>query len=524
MLKYIEPNFEKPVGQVVVTKPQGYEINPILNADSYKTSQYLQVPKGTEQVSSYAEPRGGQYSHVVAFGMQAFVNQYLNRVPTMGEVKRASRIARLHGVPFNYKGWKALAKLGYYPVHIQALPEGSIVPVKNAVFQITNTLPEFYWLVSYLETQMLRAIWYTSTVATLSTYIRNMLNGFAKQCGVPDESLVYKFHNFGDRGASCTEAAMLAGMSHLVSWMGTDSLVCLEAVEVYYHVDFEQYAIAHSIAASEHSTITSWGKASEIEAFKNMIEKFGGWHEDGSPKVYACVSDSWNIWKALEMWKSLELDIIRKGGRLVIRPDSGCPINTPVNVVKRCLELFGYTEVKGGDGRLYKVLPDHIRVIQGDGVNAENIRTICNILLGQGISIENIAFGMGGELVQKINRDTMKWAMKCSYIAGKSYKTLDQELVVQDWEQGVYKNPVGTSHPDQIPNPDGSFKKSKSGRLAVVERFGRITTINVKDLVKGERDLLQTIFLNGNMFDQVTFETIRKRVADGCHLIKSKKN
>ena len=482
-----------------------FEPNPIMKTDSYKLSQYFQYPKGTKVVSSYIEPRGGVYSHVVNFGMQRFINEYLTTVPTKDEVNQAARLAKLHGVPFNYDGWMALSELGYYPLEIESLPEGMIVPIKNCTAQIKNTHFDFAWLTSLVETQLLRAVWYCSTVATMSAHIREMLGNYGKQCGVDDANINFKHHNFGDRGATSDESAMLAGVSHLTSFFGTDCLASLSAIEYYYNTDFNETFIGGSIPASEHSTITSWGRDNEKDAYINMIKNNPG-------DMFACVSDSYNIWKALEMWKELEPMILDNGSTLVIRPDSGNPILTPQNVVKRCLELFGYYEVKGDDGKMYKVLPDHIRVIQGDGVNTESIDAICKGLLADGISIENIAFGMGGELVQKINRDTMKWAMKCSYIEGWDANN-------RRFKTDVYKDPIGTSHWDDEPSTH-SFKRSKAGRLSVVYRNDKFVTVPTTECDWKENDHLQLVFLDGKLYNESNFTQIRERIIKDRHLIK----
>ncbi len=488
-----------------------FEINPVFNTDSYKLSQFLQLPAGSEFLYSMVVARGGNYEEIVNFGIQSYCKQYLQNVPTKGQVRRAAKYAQAHGLEFNYDGWMQLVELGYYPINIMSLPEGTVVPNKTCIAAVENTHADFAWLVDYIETSLLRAVWYSSTVATLSYRVKSMLNKYAVKMGLDPSIIDFKLHNFGDRGASSSESAYLAGMAHLTSFLGTDCFMALDAVEHFYNFDFENDGVAgFSVNASQHSTITSW--ENEIDAFENMILKFGGFTPDGRPKIVACVSDSYNIWKALEYWKMLEDEIIESGCVLVIRPDSGCPIKTPVNVIKRLIELFGYTEHEH-NGKMFKTLPSYIRVIQGDGVSEVSIGQILENMYNDGLSLENIAFGMGGELTQKTNRDTCKWAMKGSHISGVSEVENDGEVVIETFSRGFNKNPIGTSHWEDTPSGE-SFKSSFSGKVCLMlDDDGNY----VQELLTPEnksKNLLKTVFKDGIMVVDEHFNTIRSRIND----------
>jgi nicotinamide phosphoribosyltransferase len=237
-----------------------------------------------------------------------------------------------------------------------------------------------------------------------------------------------------------------------------------------------------SIPAAEHSTITVWGgPKQEIEAFENMIDQFAG-----EGKLYAVVSDSYDIYASIDKWFSLKDKIIAKGGTLVVRPDSGHPATVVLKVLNRMGELFGYTTNAKG----YKVLPDYVRVIQGDGINHLSIGEIMDTIIAAGWSIDNLAFGMGGAMLQGVNRDTLNFAMKAS-----------DAKVEGEWRD-VYKDPVTQS-----------MKKSKRGRLALVERDGEYVTIRKSELGESETNLLEVVYENGVLLRDWSFDEVRERAA-----------
>lgn len=391
----------------------------ILNTDSYKCSMFKQYPAGTEYVYSYIESRGGVYDHTVMFGLQAFIKEFLLEPITQEDIDEADAICKAHGVPFNRAGWQYILDKhkGYLPLKIRAAKEGSVIPVRNVLATIVNTDPQCYWLTTWVETALLRAIWYPTTVATQSWYIKQLIMQYLEKTGDPS-TIDFKLHDFGARGVSSLESAGIGGAAHLVNFKGSDTLAALMFARKYYGADMAGY----SVPAAEHSTITSWGKENEVEAYRNMLKQFAN---PGS--VVAVVSDSYDIFNACRsLWgKELRQHIIDSGATLVIRPDSG----DPATVVLQCLQIlqeqFGfYINNKG-----YKVL-NHVRVLQGDGINWTSIRDILEAITKAGFSADNVAFGMGGALLQKVDRDTNKWAMKCSaaYING-------------EWV-GVFKDPI----------------------------------------------------------------------------------
>ena len=461
----------------------------IVRTDSYKFSQWLQYPEGTTNISSYIESRGGE-DESVFFGLQAFIKDYLCTPITMGDINRAELIVKAHGLPFNREGWEIILNdyNGYLPIEIEAVPEGTVMGTHNVQVQvkIIDGETRLAWLTSYIETILLRGVWYPSTVATKSRKMKKIIAAaLHKTSDVPVEAqIMFKLHDFGARGASSGETAILGGMGHLVNFMGTDTFESLVGVMAYYNTN---EVVGFSIPASEHSTITSWGRENEILAYENMIKKFAG-----EGKLYACVSDSFDIYAACrDLWGTqLKDKIIAAGGTLVVRPDSGDPTIVPVEVVEILAERFGTTINSKG----YKVLPPYIRVIQGDGINEHTLPKILENLIAKGFSTENIAFGMGGGLLQAWNRDTLKYAMKASA----------RQDINGEWH-GFSKDPI-TDH----------GKKSKEGRLGLVYSCG-IGSCSFKTVPKEIADkngnILRTVFRTGKLLVEDTFEEIRKRAA-----------
>jgi nicotinamide phosphoribosyltransferase len=395
--------------------------NPLIKTDSYKLSHYSQYPDGIEHVYSYIEARKGSYP-VVVMGIHEFVDQITGGL-TDENVAELQEIALEHGVPFNEAGWHSLlCKYGDgisgFPVKVYGVPEGTVVNPSTPVATIVNTDPEFPWLTSFFETLFLRCVWYPSTIASRSRYVKTRISEFMVRTGADMSTLPFKLVDFAARGVSSGDSSAYGGAGHLTQFQSTDNL---EAIK-YVKDNYDGVMSGFSIAATEHSTVTSWGREHEKEMFERFVRVNGG-----KGKNYACVSDSYHILEALKIWKELEPVILEVGGTLIVRPDSGDPVLTPVKVISDLMDLFGYTLTDKG----FKVLPDHIRVIQGDGVDELSIVRIMQRMVDNKFSIDNIAFGMGGGLLQKVDRDTLGWAMKCS-----------AARVSGVWRD-VWKDPVG---------------------------------------------------------------------------------
>lgn len=468
--------------------PSSLGNNLLLRTDSYKVSHWLQYPPGTQTVFSYIESRGGAFSHALFFGLQAYLREYLCSPVTVDDVDEAAALMAVHGEPFNRAGWMRLIEKhgGRMPVRIRAVPEGSVVPVHNVLATIENTDPEFFWITSFLETELLRAIWYPTTVATLSGAAKaTLLRYLEATCDDPQGQIAFKLHDFGARGVSSLESAALGGMAHLVNFLGTDTIAALVAARRYYDCDVAGF----SIPAAEHSTITGWGRDQESAAYRNMVAQFG---KPGA--VFAVVSDSYDIFNACDRIWGTELKdlVVQSGATLVVRPDSGDPAETVLKVAQILAARFGTTTNAKG----YRVL-NHVRIIQGDGINLDSLRLCLSNLFHNGFSAENIAFGMGGGLLQQVNRDTMQWAMKCS------------AMQVEGQWRDVFKSPVG--------DPG---KTSKKGRLTLVRNAdGAVETVRMEALRTGQDDLLETVFENGTILGNTRFEAVRERAAAGARAL-----
>lgn len=458
--------------------------NPILNTDSYKASHYLQYPPDASAMFSYIESRGGRYERTLFFGLQMLLKEYLCRPVNGAMIDQARAFFGAHGEPFNEAGWRYIVQQygGYLPVRIRAVPEGSVVPTHNVLVTVECDDPQVFWLASYLETMLMR-VWYPITVATQSWHLRQTIRAYLLKSSDDLSQLPFKLHDFGARGVSSAESAAIGGAAHLVSFMGSDTVLGVVAANRFYHDSMA----AFSVPAAEHSTITAWGREREVDAYRNMIARFG---KPGA--IVSVVSDSYDLFAALNAWGSdLKQAVLDSGGTLVIRPDSGDPCTIVLHTLRALEASFGsQTNSKGR-----RVL-NHVRVIQGDGVNPDSIVAILAAMDEAGFAADNIVFGMGGALLQQINRDTQRFAMKCSAIR------------LGDTWHDVSKDPV-TDH----------GKRSKKGRLTLLRhrRTGEYRTVTLpivwdERTVAGEWDeALATVFEAGRLLVDTSLAEIRSR-------------
>lgn len=452
--------------------------NIILMTDSYKCSHYKQYPPNTEFIYSYFESRGGKHKEICFYGLQIFIKEYLmGQVVTLEKINEAETLLKLHFGP-NYKFPRQLWEYilvqhdGRLPIRIKAVPEGTCLPYKNVLFTMINTDPKCFWLTNYLETILVQ-VWYPMTVATNSREQKKVILKYLEKTGTPAD-IDFKLHDFGYRGVSSNQTAGIGASAHLTQFMGTDTLAGIVTTRKYYNSGCTGF----SIPASEHSTITSWGKEGERDAFGNMLKQY----PDG---LVACVSDSWDIFKAIEIWGTIFKEAIMcRNGTLVIRPDSGDPVEIDLKILQELEKYFPVNVNEKG----YKVLDSHVRIIQGDGIDYEMIIKILDNLEKNGWSADNIAFGSGGGLLQKMNRDTQKCAFKCSL------------AIIDGKEVYVYKDP--------ITDPG---KKSKKGYLTLHKNEDGTFETKCDGNHDFENDILVTVFNNGDLVKEYNFDEIKER-------------
>jgi len=500
--------------------------NIILMSDSYKVSHHAQYPPGTEYVYSYFESRGCDnkgWDSVCFFGLQYFLKRYLSgQVVTKEKIDEAQEIYGMHfgdDSLFYRAGWDHILEAhgGKLPVEIKAVPEGMIIPNKTVLFTMVNTDPKCFWLTNFLETLLVQ-VWYPMTVCTNSRYQKMSIYEWMEKTGNEDwatpAGVGFKLHDFGFRGVSSVESAAIGGCAHLVNFLGTDTVASMICAKKYYGASA---AAGFSIPASEHSTITSWGVDGECDAMENMLEKYPS-------GLVACVSDSFDLFRACkDYWGDKLKDKIKgrisegKFGRLVVRPDSGDPATTVCEVLKILLEQFKEDVITTKTG--HKVLPAYIRVIQGDGVDWESIPKILELLAENGIAAENVAFGSGGALLQKMNRDTFKCAFKCAEITvngvardvfkdpktdkGKASKK--GRLTLQRAEDAANLSAADKYKPregdDGVPGGTGFLHYTPDGKYVTIASG------------KGDpsKDIMVDVFKNGVLLKDWTLDEIRKK-------------
>ena len=447
--------------------------------DSYKVSQWAQLPPRTTNIYSYFESRrGARYDATVFFGLQIILKEHLCGVTvTREKIDAAERLYAAHfgrATVFNRPNWEHILRAhgGRLPLRIRAVPEGTVVPIGNVMMTVENTDPECAWLTNYMET-LLTQTWYTCTVATQSREMKRELSRHAT-ADMRARGLHGALHDFGFRGTSCVGEAARGGAAHLVNFSTTDNVPALQLCQELYGAD---EVAGTSVPATEHSTMTSWGRGGETHAYRRML--------DCNPEgVVSVVSDSWDIFHACRhIWgETLRDAVLARDGKLVVRPDSGDPATVLVRVLQILGEQFGTEDVGGR-----KVLNSKVGVLQGDGITADSLPSILAALDGAGWCTSNVTFGSGGGLLRKLDRDTQRFAFKCS------------SATVDSQRRDVFKDPV---------TANGS-KTSKAGRLKLVDGVDGLRTVQEADA--GD-DVLELVYLDGELVRDQSLASVRRRV------------
>lgn len=475
---------------------RGTNYNLILDTDSYKIGGHWNMYLTNEgYINSYGECRGGAlHNEQVFVGLQILLDQIQGRAITPKDVDEAAEYCKLHfgnEEAFNYFGWMDIATRleGKLPVIIEAVPEGTVVGKSNVIIQIRNTDPKHKWLVGYLET-MLSRIWYPIAVSTKSREVKKVIKefwGLTSDQGEDAFGINFCLHDFGGRSCASYDAGGIGGMAHLVNFIGTDTVQALKFAREYYDADLTK--LAFSVPASEHSIMTFKGREGEAEVFESLLDKY-------PTGILSVVSDSYNIYEFTSTIAERFKDkILARDGKTVFRPDSGDPVTVTIAVLENLGEVFGYTINSKG----YKILNEKVGTLWGDGIDIDGIEMIKKAMMKAGWSAENIVFGMGGALLQKLNRDTEAWAFKaCAQRPDIGSEWLD-----------VYKEPVDAGDGAQF------TKKSKRGILSLIEDPGGdgYRTIRRDETPHGAKNILVKVFENGEILKRYTFDEVRANAA-----------
>lgn len=509
-------------------------MTPIILTDYYKTEHFRMYVPGTTKIYSNLTPRKSRMKGVdsiVVFGIQHFIKKYL-----IGKFKTEFFDKKWEDVEAEYKyaintpteHIKALHDLGYLPLKIKALPEGSRCPIRVACMTITNTHPDFYWLTNYLETLISCQLWQPMTSATIAAEYWKILAKYAKETTGSTDFVQWQAHDFSMRGMSSVESAILSGMGHLTSFTGTDTIPAIYALRNSYK---GAGLIGASVPATEHSVMCMGTKDDEVGTFSRLLDTY-------PTGILSVVSDTWDLWKVLtKILPALKEKILARDGKLVIRPDSGdpvdiiCGLNTRFNTVfkdahgrelpdnKGVIELlwdvFGGTKVKGADGNEYKVLDSHIGAIYGDSITLDRAEAICQRLKQKGFASTNIVFGVGSFTYQYNTRDTFGFAVKATYgEVEEEFVPSPESLVrgIRTVGREIFKDPI----------TDDGTKKSAKGLLCVKEvlrpdELGKLQHAGYQVIdqctpEQEEQGELLTVFLDGKLVKEYTLEEIRERI------------
>lgn len=486
-------------------------MNPLLLTDGYKTSHNKQYPEGTTLVYSNFTPRSNKYApkgcnEVVVFGTQMvmmqlhemFQKDFFSKPKDEVCSEMKQELSMYLGADYDVSHFEALHDLGYLPINVKSLTEGSKAPIKVPVLTIYNTHPDFYWVTNYLETILSNLLWKPMTSATIAHQYRKVLTEWMLKTDKSNHQFIdWQGHDFSMRGMDSVEAVISSGLGHLTSFWGTDSLPTIYGARKYYGA--EGFFCA-SVPATEHSVMCAGGKEDEVETFRRLLNTYPS-------GILSVVSDTWDLWKVCtEHIVTLKEEILSRDGKLVIRPDSGDPVHilcgysgvhgdeyvdptTPEGkgVIELLWDAFGGTVNEQG----YKVLDSHIGAIYGDSITIDRANEICRRLEAKGFASTNVVLGIGSFTYQYNTRDTFGFAMKATYVE------------VNGEGREIFKDPI----------TDDGTKKSATGLLCVEELAdGKVGLYDKVSWSTEDTGLLQTIYKNGDFFNTTSLSEIRERL------------
>lgn len=486
-------------------------MNPLFATDFYKVGHIRQYPEKTELIYSNLTPRSGKLSNlpqylndekVVFVGLQTFIKNFLiekwnteffnqPKEQVVNEYKQfVDKCLGKDTVDVHHI--EILHELGYLPIEIRAIPEGCSVPYKTPMLTIHNTDKRFFWLTNYLETVLSASLWKPCTIATTARYYNTILEYYANLTGVPLEFIKFQAHDFSMRGMSSLDDSSFSNIGHLVYFYGTDVIPSIKTVEKYYNTSTSKELIGCSVPSSEHSVMCAGGKENEKETFLRLLT------EIVPTGIVSIVADSWDFWNVIEnILPQIKEVVMNREGKLMIRPDSGDPVDILCGSPNQKFSMSSSCETKGLIESLwdifggtineegYKVLDSHIGAIYGDSITPQRMITILEKLHLKGFASSNIVFGVGSYTYQYVTRDTHGFAVKATYTE------------IDGVPHNIQKDP----------KTDSGIKKSLAGLLSVDVNGNVTEKCSWKDL---ENSLLQPVFRDGIILKEYSWEQVRK--------------
>jgi len=482
----IEEMFKPKATDIAYTQEDQLVISLIFRLDSYKLGHYLAYPVGIKAMTSYGEARIPETDTVVPFGWQFLAKRYLSQTITSQHVDAAEQFAQAHfGRPlFARAAWDKVVDVydGKLPLIIRAVPEGTVMHGKQPIYTVTVFDEDLFWLSAGFETMIQRGFWYPTTIVTQDYNIKKVIKRYYEQTGADMNMIPFSYHDFGGRGVTCAEQAEIGGASHLVNFMGSDTVEGIMAANFYYKHDMAGF----SVYATEHSVECSFGGGTEDA--KNYIRQQLKNAIPGS--IVSIVIDGYDVFREANLLcTEFRNDIINSQAKIVFRPDSGDMLEIVPKILKMQEEAFGVEITSKGFKKI-----KYVGVIQGDGVDHFMINALLDkITRVLGYSADCVIFGSGGALLQKVNRDTLKFAQKACAI-----------LTDTGWV-GIAKDPI-TDH----------GKKSKEGVLTLArnKNTGKLETVRLDLAPLGEEyeDIMQLVYYKGKLYNETTLDAVRANV------------
>ena len=484
-MNIIREIFAPQEGDTKYTQDDKFIISLICRIDSYKFSHPFAYPDKIDGMTSYGETRIPSSETVVPFGMQMLIKRYLTQTITQADVDAAEEfsIAHFGRKLFARKAWEKVVRLydGKLPLIIRSVPEVTVMHGSQPLYTVTVLDKDLFWMSAGFETMIQRAIWYPTTIATMDYIVKNEIEAFYDLTGADKGLLPFALHDFGGRGVTSGETAEIGGAAHLVNFLGSDTVEGILAANFFY----KEAMSGFSVYATEHSIQCSFG-GGEADALRYLRKQLSN---AGPGTVVSIVIDGYDVYREAELLCTVMRDeIIASGAKVVFRPDSGDMMEIIPRLLKMQADAFGTTLTEEGYAQI-----NNVGVIQGDGIDRAIISEVLTLITGLGYAADTVIFGSGGALLQKVNRDTLKFAQKACAI-----------LVDGEWK-GIAKDPI-TDH----------GKKSKEGILTLArnKETGKLYTVRLDKEPLSDRyeDVMELVYYKGDLYNEITFNEVRENV------------